>query len=114
MALRSLRSIWSAHEISPAALFQQLLTQLFERQRVDDVSFRQPAFASDARPEAEITGVVQAVSIAVNDAFDAFALRVGPQAPVHVEAHRMGIDFDPGAGFGAGVNDGALVQLVWL
>jgi len=35
-------------------------------------------------------------------------------APVHVEAAGAGVEFDPGAGVGAGVDDGAVVDFVGL
>jgi hypothetical protein len=56
--------------------------------------------------------VVGAVGVAVDDAFDAFFLGVMPEAPVHVESHGAGVEFDPGAVFGAGINDGGLVDFV--
>ena len=88
--------------------------QLVEREGVDDVFFFQPAFAGDARAEAEKTGVLEAVGVAVDDALDAFGFRVGPEPPVHVEPVGIGVQLDPGAGFGAGVDDGLLVDLVRL
>ena len=53
-----------------------------------------------------------AVDVAVDDAFDAFGFGVGPEAPVEVEPVGAGVEFDPGAGLGAGVYDGALVEFV--
>ena len=53
-----------------------------------------------------------AMGVAVDHAFDAFGFGVRPEAPVHVEAIGMGVQFDPGAGLGAGIDHGALVYFV--
>ncbi len=58
--------------------------------------------------------MLQAVGVAVDNALYAFALGVGPQAPVQVEAIWVRVQCDPGACFCAGVNHGALVHFVRL
>ena len=72
----------------------------------------EPAFARDAGPQAEEADLLEAMGVAIDDALDPLALGVGPEPPIEVEAQRMRIQFDPGAGFGTGVDDGALVHLV--
>src|SRR5438034_1264694 len=52
--------------------------------------------------------------LAINDAFYALAPGVGPEAPVQIETIRVRVQFNPGARFGAGVDDGVLVQFVGL
>jgi hypothetical protein len=74
----------------------------------------QPAFARDAGAEAQESRVLVAVGVAVDDAFDALVLGVMPEPPVHVETQRVGVQLDPGAGRGAGVDDGGLVDFVRL
>src|SRR6185295_16537897 len=83
----------------------QFLPQFLQRQRVDHIVLLQPAFAGDPGAEAEVAGVLVAVGVAVDHALHTLEFGVGPQAPVHVEAPRIGIEFDPGAGPGAGVDD---------
>ena len=93
-------------------LFAEFFEEGFEGECVDDVGFGEPAFASDAGAQAEVGGLLGAVGVAVDDAFDAFGFGVGPEAPVEVETVGAGVELDPGAGLGAGVDDGALVQFV--
>jgi len=50
-----------------------------------------------------------AVRVRIDDALHTFALRVGPEPPVQIEAARVAIQFDPRAGFAARVNHGLLV-----
>ncbi len=58
--------------------------------------------------------MLQTVRIAVDHAFDAFVFCVPPEPPVHVEAEWTRIEFDPGAGRGARVDHGLLVDFVRL
>ena len=51
-----------------------------------------------------------AVGVGVDDAFHSLSLGVLPQAPVEVETVRVGVELEPGAGRGAGVDDGVLVD----
>jgi hypothetical protein len=94
------------------AFMTQGFHELRKREGVDDISLREPAFAGDAGAEAEESSVFVAMGIAVDDAFDAFGFGVLPEAPVHVETIRVGVEFDPGASFGAGVDNGLLIDLV--
>ena len=56
--------------------------------------------------------MVEAVGVAVDDALHALAPRVVPEPPVEVEAPRAGVQLNPGAGRGARVDDGLLVQRI--
>ena len=56
-----------------------------EGQGVEDVGFGEAGFAGDAGAEAEVSGLFEAVGVAVDEAFDAFGFGVGPDAPVQVE-----------------------------
>src|SRR2546426_2486739 len=99
-------------ELFVASLFPQFFEQRFQRQRVDDVRLREPAFARDARAEAQETGVLIAMRVAIDHTLYAFALRVRPEPPVQVETKRVRVQFNPRPGFSAGVDDGLLVDLV--
>src|SRR5256884_6940414 len=101
-------------ELFVASFFPQFFEQRFPRQRVDDVRLGEPAFARDARAEAEETGVLIAMRVAIDHTLYAFALRVRPEPPVQVEAIRVRVQFNPRPGFSAGVDDGLLVDLVRL
>ena len=81
-----------------------------ERKRVHDVLFCEPTFAGDHRAEAEEHGVFVAVGVAVDDAFHTFVARVFPEAPIQIEAVGAGVEFDPGAGFGASIDDRVLIH----
>ncbi len=52
------------------------------------------------------------MGVGVDAAFDAFFLGVPPPAPVHVETPGTGVEFDDGAGFCGGVDDGGDVDVV--
>src|SRR6476619_4439202 len=52
--------------------------------------------------------------MAINEAFHSLRFGVRPETPIHVEAIGVRVEFDPGVRFGAGVDDGALVDLVTL
>ena len=51
-----------------------------------------------------------AVGVGVDDAFHPLSLGVLPQAPVEVETVRVGVELEPGASRGTGVDDGVLVD----
>ena len=50
-----------------------------------------------------------AVGVGIDNAFDTFTLGVLPVAPIQVKAMRVGIEFNPCAGFCTGIDDGLLV-----
>ena len=80
-----------------------------ERKRVHDVLFCEPALARDHCAEAEEHRVFVAVRITVDDTFHTFIASVFPQAPIHIEAVRARVQFDPRAGFGARVDHRMLI-----
>ena len=96
------------------SLLGECLFELGEREGVDDVGLGEPSLAGDPGTEAEETGVLEAMSVAIDHAFDAPALGIGPEAPIQIEAVRAGVEFDPGAGFGTGINDGVGVEFIGM
>ncbi len=91
-----------------ARLFPLLLKGRFdlgEGEAVHDVSFGQPAFASDVGSEAEVLELRDVMGIRVDDAAHAFSFGEGPEAPVHVEAPSISVKFDPGARACGGVDN---------
>ncbi len=53
-----------------------------------------------------------AVGLGVDGAFHPFAPGVGPMAPIHVKTIWAGIELDPGAGLGTGVDDSPMIDLI--
>src|ERR1051325_2704031 len=98
----------------PLALFPKLLPQLLRRQRINHIVLREPAFARDARAQAQKTSVLETMRITVNDTFDPFAPGIRPKAPIHVEPHGAGVELDPGAGLRASIDHGPLIHFVRL
>ncbi len=91
-----------------ARLFPLLLEGRFdlgEGEAVHYVSFGQPAFASDVGSEAEVLELRDVMGIRVDDAAHAFSFRERPEAPVHVEAPPVPVEFNPGTGSRSGVDD---------
>ena len=68
---------------------------LGEWQAVHDICFGQPAFAGDVGTEAEVLELRDVVRVGIDDATDAFPFREGPEAPVHVEAASISVEFNP-------------------
>ena len=64
------------------------------------------------RCQDEETGVIDAVSIAINDALDPLLFGVVPEPPIHVEPPWIGVKFNPRAGGRAGVDHGRLIDFV--
>ena len=81
---------------------------------VHDVLFPEPTFARDHRAEPEEHRVFVAMPITVDHAFHAFVTGVFPKAPIHIEAIRARIEFDPGAGFGARIDHRVLIHSVTI
>jgi hypothetical protein len=67
----------------------EFLFELVQREGVDDVFGFEPAFAGDAGAEAQELGLINAVGVAIDDAFDTFVAGVMPKAPIHVQSHRV-------------------------
>src|SRR4026208_2607958 len=63
----------------------QRLTERRQRQCINYILLRQPAFPRDARAKAQKSGVFIAMAVAIDDAFHTFALRIRPQPPIHIE-----------------------------
>lgn len=59
-----------------------------------------------------MTGVFVTVGVAVDRVLQALVPRVLPEPPVQVAAQRAGVQFNPSAGFRAGVNDGGSIDFV--
>lgn len=79
-------------------------------QGIDDVTGFQPAFAGHTHAELEIGDVLAAVCVRAEDAADALAEGGGPVAPVQVEPAWVAVEFDPGAGFSTGLNNGGEID----
>jgi hypothetical protein len=59
------------------AFAAQLDHEFFQGQRIDDIGLGKPAFAGDSSAKAQKPGVLEAVRVAIDDAFDALAFGVG-------------------------------------
>ena len=85
--------------------FAQLALNLPQRQTIHHVRFRQPAFARDADPEPQFLKPLGPVRVRVDHALHSLFLRERPPAPIEIEPLRRGVDLDPGAGLGGGLDD---------
>ena len=79
------------------ALLRQLFPEFLQRQGVEHIGFGKPSFAGHAGAQPQETRVLEAVGVRVEDAFNSLAQRVGPLAPVQIEAMRIAVQFDPRA-----------------
>jgi hypothetical protein len=70
-----------------------------------------PPLRATPAPEAQESGVlVGRWASGLMTHLTPWRLRVAPEAPVEIEAGGMAVEFEPGAGGGAGVDDGGLVD----
>ncbi len=90
----------------------QHFLHLSQRQAVDHILPREPAFAGGFDAIDHRLQSVRAVGIGVDAAFHAFRFRELPPAPVHVQTPRAGVELDDGAGFRGGIDHGSHVHIV--
>src|SRR5207253_6457679 len=96
----------------PASLLPQLLLQFIKRQRIYHVLLGQSCFARHTGAKPQISRLLETMGITIDDTFDSFASGIRPKPPVHIEAIGAGVQLDPRARLGAGIDDGAMVHLV--
>ena len=86
--------------------------ELIQRQSINDVAFLQPPFARHTGAQAQIAGLLVAVRVAIDDAFDASALGIRPEPPIHIETVGAGVELDPCAGCRGGIQNRRNIDLV--
>jgi hypothetical protein len=80
---------------TPVTRLLQCLGQFLPVQTIDHIPFFQPAFARNARAQAQETRVFIAVGVGIDHAFHALALRIRPVTPVQIKPVRIAIQFNP-------------------